>query len=184
MSPDNIPQIRSVYGELQGYLSQIPLPKDPYETAHNVELANLIDNAIINLNSITGLDYNRFKIHREQSEIGEFVRILEYRTKLGGLISSIHATFFADEQAPFSGSPSTVITQQQQQATYVSMLLEVQDKLNEKIQSATDENEKNFLQQVKAGLNTVKNTAELIALIITTAQTCGISLSKLADLFR
>ena len=50
-----------------------------------------------------------------------FVRVLDYRQKLGGLIARLHAEYFYDEPAPFAGMPSTIIQQTQSQSIDIQM---------------------------------------------------------------
>jgi hypothetical protein len=82
------------------------------------------------LNNVSNEDYNRFKLRK-----GGWTDSLTYRTKVSGLISRLHGQYFSDEVAPFSGMPSTVITQTQHQSQLlqVQMLPDFQDRITEKI---------------------------------------------------
>jgi hypothetical protein len=131
--------IRPIYQELQGYLSQAP-GGDKIRLIYDDNLWKQVNQAIDELNSISGEDYNRFKMRTKQIRQGRegtcnVVDVGTYRSKLGGLISRLHGKYFSDDVAPFSVMPSTVITQtqQQSQSIQVQMLLEFRDKITEKI---------------------------------------------------
>lgn len=178
-------KVRPIYSELQGYLSQAPIIKESYDTTDDKSLWQQFNNTIDELNSITGKDYSKFRITplREQSE---YIRISEYRTKVSGLISRLHAEYFTGELAPFSGSPATIITQNQtqQQSMHLVMLLEVQSKIDEKLnKNEVEGEEKNFLQTLKSALSTVKDTTQLVQLILSTAKSFGITLDQLSKIF-
>lgn len=185
-------KIRPTYSELQGCLSQAPVAKNPSDSTDDKTLWELFNITIDDLDKITGNDYNKYKISPNTQRVEGYpngitdIKISEYRTKLGGLISRLHGEFFYDEPAPFSGVPSTVVTQNQnqQQSTYITMLLEIQDKINAQLPETKTEEEKNFLQTVKSSLSTIKNATELIQIILNTANTFGIGIDKLQQIFK
>jgi hypothetical protein len=177
--------IRPIYSELQGYLSQAPKTMD--RTDRSVRMAyrrilEQLNNTIDRLNEVSGEDYSRFKVELE----GE-PNPLPYRTKLSGLISWLHGEYFSDEQPPFSGMPSTVITQtqQQNQTFQVELLLQMQSKIDEQLHKleAGDER-RGFLERVKGALKSVRNASELIALWLETGQEFGLTLEQLLELFK
>lgn len=176
--------IRPLYSELQGYLSQAPTIKATSDCIYDSATWEQVNVAIDELNTATQKDYSRFKINPESGD--DFVRISTHRTKLGGLISRLHAEYFSSEPAPFSGMPNTVINQSlsQQQTTQIAFLLETQSFIDKKLSETTDEEEKGFLTTVKSKLINIKNFVELIQLIIATAQTFGINLDKLTQIFK
>lgn len=178
-------KVRPIYSELQGYLSQAPVIKESYDTTDDKSLWQQFNNTIDELNSITGKDYSKFRIIplHEQSD---YIRISEYRTKVSGLISRLHGEYFADEIAPFSGSPATVITQNQtqQQSMHLIMLLEIQSKIDEKLNKNEVEGKgRDFLQTLKSTLSTIKDTTQLIQLILSTAKSFGITIEQLSKIF-
>lgn len=183
--------IRPIYQELQGYLSQAP-GGDKIRIIYDDNLWEQVNQAIDELNSISGEDYNRFKMHTKQIRQGRegtcnVVDVGTYRAKLGGLISRLHGQYFSDEVAPFSSMPSTVITQtqQQSQSIQVQMLLEFRDKITEKIdQLDAGDNKRKFLEKVKGALASVRDYAGLIALYVTTAQEFGLTLKELLELIK
>lgn len=110
-----INKIRPLYTELHGYLSQAPnADKNKYFDEKNIWLR--YNNAIDELNEITSKNFNRFKVQTTNiAGWGDAVSTREYRNNLSGLISRLYGEYFKNEVAPFSGMPSTIIQQNQQQ---------------------------------------------------------------------
>ena len=181
-------EIRPIYSELQGYLSQAP-GGDKIRTIYDDNLWNQVNQSIDELNRISGEEYSRFKMIPER-RVDSGILILDvgtYRGNLGGLISRLHGQYFSDEVAPFSGMPSTIITQSQQQSQsiQVQMLLDFQSKIDAQLQKLEPGDKKrSFLEKVKGALASVKDYAGLIALCVTTAQKCGLTLEELLELFK
>ncbi len=129
-------EIRPLYSELQGYLSQAPKAEKYYEI-HDSNLWQQVNNAIDELSDVSGEDNRRFKMVPEiyPESRDEHLHHDTYRGNLGGLISRLHGKYFSDEQPPFSGMPSTVIhqTQEQSQSLQVEMLLEINTQICEKL---------------------------------------------------
>ena len=177
-------KIKPLYGELQGYLSQVPVPKEPGEIAIDASVWNQYNHSVDLLNEISEEDFSRFKIQPSKGVYGEYIPILWFRLKLAGLILHLHRKYFSDEQAPFSGMPTTVITQSQQENQSVQILLEVQSKIDEKInQFKEGSNEKTFLQKLKGTLASTSNISQLLNTIFTLANQNGISLETLSSIF-
>jgi hypothetical protein len=184
--------IRPIYSELQGYLSQAPNGKIELITyTKGKGLWEQVNETIDELSKITGNDYSRFKMIPRTSEVNSdnfyIVHAAEYRTKLGGIISRLHGEYFSNEPAPFSGMPSTVIrqNQHQSQSIQVQMLIDFQSKIDEEIQKLEPGDKKrSFLEKIKGSLASVKDYAGLIALYITTAQEFGLSIKELLEVFK
>jgi hypothetical protein len=88
---------------------------------------------------------------------------LIHRQKIGGLISNLHGEYFSDETPPFSGMPSTVITQTQQQTMSIQLLLDIQSKIDELLPSLEAGSKKQkFLDKFKSILSSVSNVNDLI----------------------
>jgi hypothetical protein len=178
-------KIRPIYSELQGYLSQAP-GGDKIRVISDDNLWEHVNQAIDELSRISGENYNRFKITPRR--IGRSAQLTvdvgTYRGKLGGLISRLHSQYFSDEVAPFSGMPSTVISQiqHQGQSIQVQMLLDFQSKIEEKInQLKPEDNKRKFLERIKGALASVRDYAGLIALFLTTAKEFGLTLEELSE---
>jgi len=177
-------KIRPIYYELQGYLSQAPKEK-------NVIFENSVwehyNTKIDELSSISGEDYSSYKVNPIKWGDGLAVEILNYRTKLGGLIARLHGKFFPDESPPFSGMPSTIITQTQQQTQsfQIQMLLEIQSKIDEKTSQFNEgSKERRFLDKIKNSLSSVKDTSQLITLILKVGKEIGLTLGQILDIFK
>jgi len=176
-------EIRPIYSELQGYLAQAPKTEKFTFYGNEWEQYN---NTIDELNKLTDKDYNRFKLEPLHGSLGSFVRLETYCQKLGGLIARLHAEYFSDEVAPFAEMPSTIITQSQEQTQsfQIQMLLEVQSKIDEKIAKFDEgSKERKFLEKVKGSLASIRNIAGLIALLLSVAKECGLSIEDLKSLF-
>jgi len=65
------------------------------------------------------------------------------------------------------------------------MLLEIQSKIDEKLHELESEDKKRgFLEKVKGALTSARNTAELIALILSTGQQFDLTIKELFELFK
>jgi hypothetical protein len=181
-----INQIKAVYQELQGYLSQLPPTKGSYDSIDFVPIGTQINSAIDELNTITEKNYDKFKIKGEGNYDSQYVYITTVRTNLGGLIDRLHAEYFEQENRPFGGSPQTVISnnQSQNQTLNLTLFLEIQSKIINKLQDPNLEaNEKGFLEKIKEALPTTNDALGLFSLILTTANQLGISVEKIKQLF-
>ena len=125
-------KIRPLYSEFQGYLSQAPTSSTTTDSIFDEVMWNQYNDALKLLCDETGKDYTRFIIDSKASKYGpsSYVRVDTYRQKLGGLISNLHGEYFSDETPPFSGMPSTVITQTEQQTMSIQLLLDVQTRID------------------------------------------------------
>lgn len=190
MPEDMKNKIRPMYSELQGYLAQAP-PQRERDTGVKIETMRALLAAVISeLNEVSGKDYNRFQITSDDCYGSpdnplDFMLINKYRAKLGGLIARLHGEYFADEQAPFSGMPSTVIqqTQQQHQTVDIALLLDIRGTIEQKIPTFGEgTKEKKFLQKVKDLLGSVSSAKQLFSLILSTAKEFGLSPEDIQNL--
>ena len=102
----------------------------------------------------------------------------------------LHAKYFSDESAPFSGSPTTVISQSQQQDqsqnVYIQFVLDLQSCIDKNIDQYDEgTKEKSFLENLKSKLSTVNNITQLFSLILEIAKNFGLNpeeISKLLNL--
>jgi len=183
---DDKTKIRPVYSELQGYLNQAPnVGEHGNSTTRDQTLWTQLNSTIDELNAVSGADFSKFKITGiRQGQGCLYINVSEYRTKLGGLITRLHGTYFSDEQAPFYGMPSTTITvsNQQEQSQHQTMVLELQSLIDKKLVGLPDGNEKSFLSSLKQGLGTVKDFASLMLLISNLGQKYGIGIEQLGGL--
>jgi len=174
-------KVRPLYSEFQGYLSQAPDPSVINEAISDHSVWGQYNEAVDLLSTITGQDFGRFKA---QPIDNEFIYVNTYRQKLGGLISRLHGEFFSDEPAPFSGMPSMVVTQTQQQSMSVQMLLDVQSAIDEALPRTEDgSKQQGFLKKFKSLLSSVKDANQLISLFIKTAKDVGLTIDDIAKLW-
>lgn len=105
-------KIRPYYDELQGYLSQTPLPQQQFEICTDDEVWINYNQIVQTLSELTDYDYSRFIIKPKQLEGENVVNLITFRQKLGGIINWLYANYLSDENRPFSGSPQTVPSDQ------------------------------------------------------------------------
>ena len=178
-----IERTRPLYSEFQGYLSQAPasgyFPSPVFES-----LRKSLEETIDELNIATGKDYNRFKLLNTESR-----EVSVYRSKISGLISRLYGTYFSFESPPLSGHPQTIINQHQiqkqnqSQASIIGVILDVRDKIDEKLITVEDPQERSFLEKIRDGLREVHNVLELIQLIVTAAKATNLTLDKITSFF-
>lgn len=177
-------KVKPIYVELQSYSRNVPTQLTILQAPIWEQYHNRIDE----LNTMTGLDYSRFKVSIKTDEFGyRNISKDEYRQQLDALISRLHVEYLSDEQPPFSStpspSPSMIVNQQQsQQQTMTVTLLEVQDKINQKLSQTTDEKEKTFLQKLKEQLGTISSVMQLISLILNIAHQTGTDINTVRTL--
>jgi len=183
----DINKIKSLYAEFIGYLSQTPLSKES-PSIYSKQIWEQYNKSIKRLSEISEIDYNDFLIKAESSHNTEmsYIETDVYRSKLGGLISKLHAEYFDNMPEPFSGKPSIVInqTQQQNQQILFQVILDVQSKIDEKLPSLQEgSKEKTFFQKLKGSLSATTGIIDLLSKIFILAKECGVSTDQLMQLF-
>jgi len=186
-----IEKVRPIYGELIGYLSQIPLAeKSNFLYEPDTKIAEYINITIDELSGVTGQDFSKFKTETEYYDDGyskgNQVSVMELRTKLNGLIMRIYATYFSEENPPFGGNPNIVVNQSQNQnQSQVSMLLEFQGLIDKKLNNPNiKEEEKKFLQKVRSTLPSIKSATELFSTAISIAKDFGLNMDTVHQLLK
>ena len=177
-------EIKSLYAEFMGFLSQIPSQTVPNESLYDESLWTQYNDSVNRLTKLSGNDYTAFVIRPEKDYSPPCISLITLRSKLGGLISKIHAEYFPELPEPFSGKPSVVITQTQQQNQSLIILLEVQSKIDEKLSKYEEgSKEHGFLKKLKSSLPTILNVTQLITTIGQIASECGVTPKTIADIF-
>lgn len=178
-------KIRPLYSMLQGFLSQTQQTQQPNECIYIESIWNRYNQALSIIQKETGVELEIFKVQVQQDSFGRkgtaFVRIIEFRQALGGLIAFLHGKYFSDEPAPFAEIPSQVInaSQQQNQSITVQMVLEIQSKIDEKIKEYEEgSKERNFLQKCKNSLSSITSWFSLITQIKKLAQESGLNIEE------
>ncbi len=90
--------VRPIYFELQGYLSQAP--QREMGAIFDERVWNQHNETIKELEAVTGKTYDKYKITPERWGDKLRVTVQVYRTILGGLISRLHGEYFPDELSP------------------------------------------------------------------------------------
>ncbi len=181
-------EIRPIYAELQGCLSQAPT-LDMDMTYCSVEVSQHVDRTIDELSDISGEDYSRFKMAaKESNPKQQCVDTDIYRTKLGGLISRLHGKYFSDELPPFSGMPQMVNIQTQQQSQSVHIQMEIIEQLTRseaKFQEGSKE--RGFIDKVKdhlkSAVSATTGVAQLMLLLLNLAKECGLNVEDMQRVF-
>ncbi len=179
-------ELRAIYSQLRGYLAGAP-EADEYSISE--ESIWIQYNAAVNsLKEITGKGYNQFSMQPKQDEHSTRPSIINmtYRSSLNGLISRLHGEYFHDEPNPLDGTPSTVITQNQQQgqSVYIQMIVEITDIINEKIDKYKEgSKEKGFFQKLKSSLSSTANAKQLLQSIFKLAKDSGLNVDDVLKVF-
>lgn len=176
-------QIRPIYSQLQGYLEQAPQRDKSANWTKNLNMSGQVNNAIDELNTISSKSYDGFKI--QPKRMGNGAPIMEfdtYRTNLGGLIARLHAEYFSDEDPPFRGMPTTVITQSQSQdqSQSVSFILDLHERvISELPQHKEGSKEKGFLEKLKSALPSIKTGTDILAKALEIGSNSGLSVEAI-----
>lgn len=181
-------EIKAIYGELMGFLSQTPpQPMDkPEISLYDEAIWTHYNKRIQSLNDLTGKDYSDYILKpNHSSSFGAYINLLTYRNKLGGIISRLHAEYFEEMAEPFSGKPSIVVNQNQEQSQSVSVLLqtvvELRDKIDQQLPNYEEgTKEKGFLKKLKDSITTATSITNLMSIIVKLAAEFGISPDMLA----
>ena len=92
-------EVKPIYFELQGYLSQAPEREKGVIFERQVWQQH--NQTVEEVEKITGKKYDRYKIQPAGNyAMGPGVTVQAYRTILGGLISRLHGEYFPDEISP------------------------------------------------------------------------------------
>ncbi|MGD0624764.1 MAG: hypothetical protein ABSB32_08600 [Thermodesulfobacteriota bacterium] len=176
-------KIRPFYSELQGYLSQSPPLSSDFIWEESVWTQ--YNETIKLLSDVSGEELSRFSVKSKLYDHKEpFVKVIEYRQKLGGLISYLQGKYFPDEPAPFSGMPTTVISQSQQQNQTIQMLFEIRDKIEAKMPDYPEgSKERKFLQKFKDSFTSISNWTQLLTQLFKMAKDFGLDIDSITKIF-
>ena len=145
------------------------------------------NDVIDELSQLTEGDYSRYRIVPDDiSGVGKAIRPFSLKMKAAGLVGRLHGEYFSDEPDPLASSPDTVISQSQDQTQsfQFQLVLEFQSTLDQKIpQHKEGTKERTFLDKLKGGLASVRDTAGLIKLILQTGKEIGLSFEDILGIF-
>lgn len=163
MAEINHQRIKSLYGEIKGILSQLPLSETAY--CYPPSIIEQCNASLNDLNQITGTNYSRHKItENDRWEANQNLYDAQIvRTKLGSVISRLEQEygFGVIEQTALAPVILTVNQSQQVQVTVTP--------INEIIQSSSDDELKLLLEELKKEIETTKNvgkTKDILAKIL------------------
>jgi hypothetical protein len=181
-------EIRPVYTELQGCLSQVPLV-DKCKVMHDAEMWEHVNGIVDELSQLSGEDYSRFRIIPKVSrQSPAHVTMCVYRTQLNRLIMRLYGKYFSDEPSPFGGAPQMVNIQAQQQgqSVYLQMIMEIINQLDlngARFPEGTPQ--RTFIDKLKGHLKSAVSStmsmAQLITTILTIASQCGLTVAVTRD---
>lgn len=176
-------KIRPIYQELKGMLSQAPVGGYIHESEKSLwERSNQLAEKLVEITKDE--DYKSFFINPKYDEHGyTTMSISLYRGKISGLISKLFGSFFSEEAEPFSGSPSTVISQNNNQVVTTQLFVQLGIELKTALEKADSENEKSFINKITEKIGLVKNYIDFLLLTLSTAQAFGIGLDRVLVLF-
>ena len=149
------------------------------------------------LRSLTNRDYGSFMPNSWLDSDGHLVcHTKDLRTQIGGLLGELRpiympgaVPYFIKESQPVAVSVNTSVNQDinvtQEVEVTLNIVYQVALKL-EGIENSFDYGtpERNFITRLKGGLNTVKNYANLMALIMIIARDVGLDVNSLHDILR
>ena len=179
MDEESKEQLRTSYEELKFMISGTPQPGPgmfPIR-ATTVEHFHQILRTMNALTQSEGNLFDRFRFFPAYEEVYN-VPIADFRIKLMGVIGFVNQKFFPEDK-PFSGSPATIINMSQTAIQQVHQELIVN--LTEQTALKSQEFEKGspereFLDQFKDSLKTIKSATDLVESILNIGQKLGLAI--------
>jgi hypothetical protein len=156
-------RIKSLYGEIKGLLKQLPVHE---KTGISPSIGRQYNAIIDDLNSVSGTDYTRSKLTKE--DIWPYGDESYYdptatRAKCGSIVERLEEEFDFGNTLSTNVAPIVVTMNQNQQVT-VSVT-----PLQQIIDSVTDDELRNELEELKQVLDTDKNP-KTVSRILNTVQ--------------
>lgn len=161
MAEINHQRIKSLYGEIKGILSQLPLSETAY--CYPPSIAEHYNNAIDDLSTITATDYSRNRITNNDrwESRREWYDAQIVRTKIGSVISRLEQEYGFEVGDRKQGTPIVVTVNQSQQVsltvTPITQLIEEQEdadikRLLEELIDATQRKDESTSKKIIKGL--------------------------------
>lgn len=162
MAEIQLTKIKSIYGDIKGLLSQIPLPE--ISPLVNKFLVKTFNDSIDELSGVSGTDYSRYKVPESQESQdwqGEYdAKII--RAQIGRTISRLEEEFNFDKK-PSDLQPAIAIFNKNQNTNTI----EVNYSINDIIELQKDSEAKSKLQELKDELGkTDKNWNSIKKILI------------------
>lgn len=140
-------KVRSVYGEIAGILSQIPLGKD--RAVVNAQTVDQYNGAVDELSTEANTDYSRFKLSRRDSYDGRDYLTDIVRPRIGALVKKLEEEYGLGSGGNSNGTAPIVLNVTQNQQLTVSVT-----PIQQLIESTTNEEIRNELEELKRLLET------------------------------
>ncbi|HLD92149.1 MAG TPA: hypothetical protein VI795_01995 [Patescibacteria group bacterium] len=161
MAEIQLTKIRSIYGEIKGFLESLPqsINAGPYIIPKfNVDNYN---SSVDNLSGVTNTDYSRFKI--PDSEIRSMTNIRIVKSQMMGVIRKLEAEYGFNSESTFNTSPGIVIFNKNQN----EMSLQINYTIDNLIEQGENKESKNKLSELKEELGkTDKNWEKIKSILI------------------
>ncbi len=145
MAEIQLTKIKSIYGDLKGLLSQIPLA----ETTSLVSqfIVSQINQSVDNLTEVTNSDFSTYKIPENQryADWPDSFPTNIVRAQLGRIISRLESEYGFGQNSQSSVNPGIVIFNKNQN----EISLEINYTINDLINEETEEESKNKLKELK-----------------------------------
>lgn len=176
---------------MKGLLSQIPPVEsnDPDKPSFSLSQLSYFEAIIKGIGKILpDDDLSRFKVDRiDYFGNKDGFSISEFRQKVSGLMMFLYGNYFENENEPFSGHPSTIISQNQQQnqSANIQILLNFQSILDEKISKFSEgSKERGFLGKIKNSLSSVKDANQLVLTILGLGSQLGLTVNQILNILK
>lgn len=187
MDKEKQQQVEVVYEQLLGLFHGLGTPKaDSHECGGPIVQ---YQQTIKKLHELTGEDVDHFLPDVTRNNRGIWYKPIDLKAQVSSLLSWIRASYLPNKETPhyaLQSSATTSINQTVNQEVNVMQVvtLDIAELLTAKQEEFNEGSpERTFIQRVKGGLRTVKDTAALLALIAETAQQCGLTADQLSKIF-
>ena len=179
MDEESREQLRVSYEELKSMISGTPQP-GPNSIAIRGVTVEHFQEILVNMNTAAeseGVSFDRFRLF-SPDEKAYSVPIADFRIKLMAVIGFTNRKFFPKDK-PFSGSPGTIINMSQTAVQQVHQELIVHLTEQTTLRSQEFEkgsSEREFLDQLKDSLKTIKSATDLVESILNIGQKVGLAI--------
>lgn len=152
-------RIKSLYGEIAGILSQLPLASQNFSLPP--QIASQYNAAVDELTAISSTDYSRFKLISEDVYAeGEYYTSI-VRSKVGSLVKRLEEEHDYGNSGAAASSP-VIVTVQQNQTLNVNVI-----PIQQLISSTSDEDLKVALEELRKAIEEEKNPSKASTILTT-----------------
>jgi hypothetical protein len=179
MDEESVKQLRTSYEELKFMISGTPQP-GPGTFPIRATTVEHFQQILENMNALTeseGISFDRFRFFPAHEKVYN-VPIADFRIKLMAAIGFMNQKFFPEDK-PFSGSPGTIINMSQTavQQVHQELIVNLTEQTALKSQEFDKGSpEREFLDQFKDSLKTIKSATDLVESILNIGQKLGLAI--------